>query len=232
MIPRTIYQTWYTKNIPLEIQKDIDLMKINNPVFNYSFFDDNMMRDFVQTNFSKQILGAYDMLNIGAAKADLWRYLILYKNGGVYLDIDSVWQGSFDELITDDDCGIVSREANTDIFVQWCLIFGSKHPILEYAIEKACKNIYSKLECGLNFLTGPAVFSEAVNKILDPIKIYNMTDSEANELINKPACGNKKCRVFSTDYKPHGIYKHALAESLLYREKPYWQTEQQNGIYK
>ena len=46
--------------------------------------------DVFQVLDDETILKCYDSLNIGAAKADFWRYLILYKTGGIYIDVDSM----------------------------------------------------------------------------------------------------------------------------------------------
>jgi len=61
--------------------------KADNPEFKYMLFDDDECRDFIITHFDDSVLNAYDSLLPGAFKADLWRYCILYINGGVYLDI-------------------------------------------------------------------------------------------------------------------------------------------------
>jgi mannosyltransferase OCH1-like enzyme len=47
------------------------------------------------------LLWAYDMINpsLGAAKADLWRYSVLYAVGGVYFDADSAFSSSLDKVI-------------------------------------------------------------------------------------------------------------------------------------
>ena len=46
-----------------------------------------MRREFISKYFNKDVLEAYDTLLPGAYKADLWRYCILYKMGGIYMDI-------------------------------------------------------------------------------------------------------------------------------------------------
>ena len=89
-IPLNIYQTWYTKNLLPKMNKAVNYIKINNPEFNYHLFDDNDCREFIKNNFEQNILNAYDSLIPGAYKADLWRYCILYKKGGIYLDIKYV----------------------------------------------------------------------------------------------------------------------------------------------
>lgn len=87
-IPLHIYQTWRTKEeLPPKMRECIDTLKSQNPEFVHHLFDDNDCREFIQDNFNKEIVNAYDSLVPGAYKADLWRYCILYKNGGVYIDI-------------------------------------------------------------------------------------------------------------------------------------------------
>jgi mannosyltransferase OCH1-like enzyme len=82
-----------------------------NKTFEYKLFDDTDMDNFIKNNYNKEIYNCFNSLNIGAAKADFWRYLILYKTGGVYLDIDSIIYGNLNELL-DDECAIITRENN------------------------------------------------------------------------------------------------------------------------
>ena len=131
-IPKIIYQTWFKKELPIPIQSSIDNMMIINKDYEYELFDDVDMRNFIKTNYDEIILKCFDSLKIGAAKADLWRYLILYKTGGIYIDVDSVIIGNLDELIQNEPCAILSRENNYNKFVQWCLIFTPEHPLLKY----------------------------------------------------------------------------------------------------
>jgi mannosyltransferase OCH1-like enzyme len=86
-VPANIFQTWHTKQLPPMMFKAIELIKKNNPRFNYYLFDDNDCREFIRKNFRGEILNAYDSLIPGAYKADLWRYCVLYRCGGIYLDI-------------------------------------------------------------------------------------------------------------------------------------------------
>ena len=87
VIPLNIYQTWHTKDLPPLMRNAVNKIIRMNPRFNYKLFDDNDCRNFIKDNFNEDVLNAFDTLIPGAYKADLWRYCILYKNGGVYLDI-------------------------------------------------------------------------------------------------------------------------------------------------
>ena len=87
IIPLCIYQTWHTTNLPPKMQRAVNAIKAHNPEFQHFLYDDNMCREFIRDNFPEDVLRAYDCLIPGAYKADLWRYCILYKKGGIYLDI-------------------------------------------------------------------------------------------------------------------------------------------------
>jgi mannosyltransferase OCH1-like enzyme len=86
-IPMNIFQTWHSKKLPVKMYQAIKNIKKNNPRFKHFLFDDAECRAFIKDNFDFKILNAYDKLIPGAYKADLWRYCVLYKYGGIYMDI-------------------------------------------------------------------------------------------------------------------------------------------------
>jgi mannosyltransferase OCH1-like enzyme len=87
IIPLKVYQTWYTKNLPENMKKTIEFNKKQNPMFEFFVFDNNECREFIIKHFNYDVIDAFDILKPGAYKADLWRYCILYVNGGIYIDI-------------------------------------------------------------------------------------------------------------------------------------------------
>jgi mannosyltransferase OCH1-like enzyme len=87
VIPLNLFQTWHTKDLPPKMKKCVESVKKENPDFTYYLMDDKDCRQFLIENFDKEIVWAYDSLIPGAYKADLWRYCILYKLGGIYMDI-------------------------------------------------------------------------------------------------------------------------------------------------
>jgi len=87
IIPKKIFQTWHTKDLPPKMKKCVDDLKKKHPDFKYYLFDDDECREFISANFNEEVIYAFDALIPGAFKADLWRYCILYIHGGIYLDI-------------------------------------------------------------------------------------------------------------------------------------------------
>jgi hypothetical protein len=86
-IPKIVFQTWKTVDMPPLMKKNRDRMMKLNPEFEYIFMDDEECRNFIRDNYDYRTLSAYDKLVPGAYKADMWRYCVLYKHGGIYLDI-------------------------------------------------------------------------------------------------------------------------------------------------
>ena len=86
-IPLKIFQTWSTKKLLPKMQDCVNELKNLNPEFEYYLYDDLECEKFIGDNFNDDVLNAYKKLIPGAYKADLWRYCVLYINGGIYLDI-------------------------------------------------------------------------------------------------------------------------------------------------
>lgn len=86
-IPKKIWQTWETMELPGGLQKCVEEIKEQNPDFEHFLFDAAGRRAFIAEHFPKEFVVAYDCLKPGAYKADFWRYCVLYIHGGIYIDI-------------------------------------------------------------------------------------------------------------------------------------------------
>ena len=87
IIPLNIFQTWSTLDLLPYMKINREKLIKQNPEFTHYLYDDDMCRKFISENFEEDILYTFNKLKPGAYKADLWRYCILYKKGGIYLDI-------------------------------------------------------------------------------------------------------------------------------------------------
>jgi hypothetical protein len=110
VIPFNIFQTWHDKKLPPKMRECVDRLKSQNPEFTHYLYDDNECRHFIKTNFESNVLEAYDTLLPGAYKADLWRYCVLYKHGGIYLDIKFKCENGFKLIeLTDKEYFVLDR---------------------------------------------------------------------------------------------------------------------------
>ena len=82
-IPKIIHQTYYNKNLPIQIQANINHLKNENPDWDFRLYDDDDIEKYIQSHFP-QLLTIYKKINpnYGAAKADFFRYIVMYKDGG------------------------------------------------------------------------------------------------------------------------------------------------------
>lgn len=105
-IPREIFQTWKTRDVP-EHWKESQLSIVRNlPEWKYTLFTDEDNREFVKTHFP-DFLPYYDAFPYNIQRADAIRYMYLYINGGVYMDLDIAIQRSIDDLLGDEDFYLV-----------------------------------------------------------------------------------------------------------------------------
>jgi len=156
-IPLKIFQTWHTKDLPENMKKCVQLLKIQNPEFEHFLFDDNDCREFIEKNFSNDVLFAFDSLIPGAYKSDLWRYCVLYIHGGIYLDIKYHCFNGFKLIyLTDKEYFIKDRPENC-IYNALMITF-PKNEIMLKCIDQIIENVKTKnYGRGCLYPTGPGL---------------------------------------------------------------------------
>ena len=175
-IPYNIIQTFKTRKVT-ESMYNITRKWINyNPEYNYMFFDDNEINDYINKEefkdfeFSKEdFLTCYNSIKPGAGKADLFRLLIIYNLGGCYFDIDTQPIKPLKDFIYNDD-EVVSGIGGRGDFHQWGLIYIKNHIFIKKTLELAVKNINNqkikKDIKSLEYITGPPCMDEAIKDSL------------------------------------------------------------------
>lgn len=162
-IPKVVYQTWNTHSLPPLMKETHEKFKEDNPEFQYILFDDDECRKFIETHFEGEVLNAYDSLIPGAFKADLWRYCVLYVNGGVYLDIKyMLFHRPEEEGNEDTD----TEHAKTPYFRLVDLFDKEKYPI-PMVVETSPLYVYTGL------LMTPAknpLYMECIGRIVENVK--------------------------------------------------------------
>lgn len=202
VIEKNIMQTSYHKSIedlPIEIQHNIKKIKQNNPEYKYYYYNNDDIIDFIKGNYDNEVLRLYNCINdcYGAAKSDFFRYLWIYRMGGVYLDIKSGLTKKLSNIIKPFDEIILSSWLNKQIikynfnkgygephlntgfgeFLQWNIISRKGHPFLKAVIDQVKLNIKlnNKKYIGKKLIlhtTGPIVYT---TEILNILPYHNFT---------------------------------------------------------
>ncbi|MCL6378786.1 glycosyl transferase [Pectobacterium brasiliense] len=194
-IPKKIHQI-YTKGIhslPKEILVSVDQLKESNLGWEYFFYDERNIIEYIDKHYGKEMLNLYSSIDskYGAARADLFRYLLIYIEGGVYLDIKSSCSIPLDKVIKEDceiflcswdnkKCGCdrnmgIHKELsflNCGEYQQWNIISVPKSPYIKSAIDEVVYRltnykpwIYGIGMKGVLNTTGPIPFSVGIEKI-------------------------------------------------------------------
>ena len=211
LIPKNIFQTHksikYIRTKPKIYNATNSWKKYSNE-FNYYFYNNKMCDDFIKTNFDENIYKAYSILPMTVMKADLWRYCVIYKHGGIYADSDTICKIN-PAIFINDSLLTVAPEPGHNYFCQWVFAAPANSPILKTIIDLCVKRILNtpiKGENIIHYITGPALFS-------DGIKLYLKNNNKPifkniNNYYNYP---DSILRVFNRDNFHKNIVQHLFA---------------------
>jgi mannosyltransferase OCH1-like enzyme len=190
-IPKVIHQTYCTKtNLPAPLQENIRRIMQVNPDWEYRLYDDTDIETLILQHYGQDMLDIYQQIDpaYGAARADLFRYLLIYAEGGVYLDMKSTTTRPLNDVLLASDRYILSHWDHTKYcawgmhpelasiergeFQQWHVIAVAGHPFLRAAIQQVIHNIrhYEASIVGVGFkgvinTTGPIPYTLAIDAI-------------------------------------------------------------------
>ncbi len=192
LIPQIIHQTYSSATLPKQIEQIVANLKSNNPDWEYRFYDNNQCSLYILQNYNEEMLTLYNSINpsYGAAKADLFRYLVLYKEGGVYFDIKSTCTIPLSDLIKPTDEFFISNWPNQNgefkraglkidlwyipggEYQQWYMIAKPNSPFLKAVIDRVVNNIrnynpwkYGVAKGGVLRVTGPVAYTLAIHPL-------------------------------------------------------------------
>ncbi len=193
-VPKVIHQIAINyAGFPQEINDNISKLKALNPTWEYRLYDEAAVKTYINSHYPA-LINLYERISpaYGAAKADFFRYLLLYNEGGVYLDLKSTIKQPLDEVINDDDLYVLSHWKNavgeihegmglhkpvTKVsskgeFQQWFIISAKGHPYLKAVIENVSNNIvcYNPIlhhvgGWGVLSVTGPIAYTLAIHAV-------------------------------------------------------------------
>lgn len=187
--PKIIHQTYSTRILNRKYCEIINKNLAKLPGYTYRFYDDSDMARYVKRNFDKRTYDAFMSINpiYGPAKADMFRYLVLYNDGGIYIDLKSKVLGPLDDLLGPDKgavfmyasfprtCGRMLPDVlKHGEYINWGLVSPKKHPFYRVLIESIVTDIENHVANGCNKsgkngvldVTGPFKFSIVLSQFL------------------------------------------------------------------
>lgn len=190
-IAKVIHQTYYSKTgLPTPLQDNITRIMQLNPDWEYRLYDDADIETIIRQHYGQEIVDIYRLIDpaYGAARVDFFRYLLIYAQGGVYLDMKSTTTRPLDDVLLPDDRYILSKWDQNKYhawglhpelaaieggeFQQWHVIAAAGHPFLFAVIQQVIHNIlhYDVTTVGVGFwgvvrTTGPLPYTTTIEAI-------------------------------------------------------------------
>ena len=153
-IPLILYKTGPYDTVPKYLTKIFDINKNKLNVKKVIYFNDNDCKTFMK-NLGEKYYNAYNMLIPNAFKADLWRYCVLYKNGGIYGDLTQYFLINYDVNKDNVDMVFVKDGLKNDIQISFMAI-KKNNTFFKYLIDNITDNILKKNKGENVFdITGP-----------------------------------------------------------------------------
>jgi mannosyltransferase OCH1-like enzyme len=155
VIPKIIHQIW-VGNSPIPKQSEVYIQKIKelHPDYEYKLWTNNDITEenFINIEFIKK-------QTKNAQKADIMRYEILYKYGGIYLDIDMEVFQSLSPLLTH-SLIVCNEDANINNYMSIGFIACTKQ---NSQLLNCVNSIqYTDWNKTINIATGPYFFRKCI----------------------------------------------------------------------
>jgi mannosyltransferase OCH1-like enzyme len=194
-IPKIIWQTYKDpqETLALYMHEAMDTWKNLNPEYEHRYMDDTQAAEFIKNEYGQEWYDIFISLPVGVMRGDLWRYMVIYKYGGVYADLDTECLKPISSWMIEDKEFIVCPETS-DHFCQWTFASTSGNPILKSVLDLIKDRLLNPEYGSPHFVhthTGPAIWTDGIMKILD-IKVTNLIDDYL--LLN--SCNNAKLYKF------------------------------------
>lgn len=178
-IPRILWQTNFTNRVTLAIYINYLFNRLLAYDFEYRFMITEDRAEFIKSNYSQEIFDSYSRIQIGAAQADFWRLLVLYKHGGVYMDIDAHLVWPLNSIIKkyETELYIIARKGD---ITNYFIASKNDNVNLKKMIDLVFNNIEENTITNVYELTGPGIF----NQVLDIKEVstisYRYTCNQGN----------------------------------------------------
>jgi hypothetical protein len=140
------------ENINQKLKASLKISRDNNPRVTFHLYDAEAMHEYMEKNAPNDLFRAYKNIHdgYGAAKADVFRYFILYREGGMWLDLKSVLLVDVTTILRADDVAILDvpnyyeeyrKVYSYHCHEQWFLAFAKGHPYLHHVLKRITRDL-------------------------------------------------------------------------------------------
>lgn len=140
MIPKIIFQTWKTHEVPEKYKLCVESVKAQHPDYKYVLFSDEDNEKFVKEYFPS-FYPVWKSFPYPIQRADTVRYMFLYIYGGLYFDLDYYLKTPLTPYLDQNDSNIYFIIDNEDKLTICNALMASvpRHPFWLELLENITK---------------------------------------------------------------------------------------------
>ena len=230
-IPRHVFQTAEGREVHHLHGRSIEAFRSLNPDLSFTLFDRKARDSYMEENWGHhKIHSVYERAVFGQMRADVFRYCILFDQGGYYFDYNKGCSKQLTQLHPPEASALITAESNPELlfpdphlaellenpfnlYAQWGFGFSQGHPILKLAIERIVAiepffrdKIFQNPKKALLTLSATGLFTSVVRSFF----------------INQ---GTEDVHQAGIDFNGHGIFRLRGAKILLNHPHHYSRVE-------
>ena len=180
MVPKKLHFTYKKSELPEKYQANLAKWSDLCPEWELYYYTDEDVQAYFDCEFP-EYSEDLQKISVGAMLADVFRYAVLYKEGGLYSDIDTIPLKSIpDEWLKFD--AVIGYEYQPDrfpellskqwkyepIYCQWTFLASPGNPLFKEALDRSFRklraaNFEPKKRIDILHLSGPLLFTSVVN---------------------------------------------------------------------
>lgn len=179
MIPKIIWQSYEDsyKDLPEYVTECTQTWIDNNPDWEYNYMNANDRELFVLKNFGKEWFNLFMSCPVNIMRADIWRYMIIYKYGGAYVDVSTRCKQPLNILTKYKHKTILCVDTDKGFFSQSSFLSEPGTKIFENVLNDifiALKKADYSERHFVHKITGPAIWTRSIKKTLDLKQNFNI----------------------------------------------------------
>lgn len=208
-IPKKIHLSWKNKDV-LDlnyslIQKGAKNLELLNPDWDIEVNDDEDVNRYIRDNIGKSSWELIKDRKI-TEKTDLWRLLKIYKEGGLYMDIDRYIDTPLSNIIKANTSCVIPTFQDID-FSQDFVLSCANNPMIERAISN---NLFNRKNGQNLFYTAVCSYMHAASELLSGYKVERGNNPEYFNDIRKQI---EACEYLET-FREIGPEYHTLYRNI------------------
>lgn len=199
-IPRRVFQAAKTRSVHPRHNRSLQAFRAHNRDLDFVLFNDDDCQTYMDEHWGDHpIHRVFKSALFPQMKADIFRYCIVFENGGYWVDFNKGFRGSITGLHGAESTGMISFESNPSMIfprqeaaslvadpvhlaIQWAFGFQQKHPILGLAIERIVEiepffrsRTFVLPKNAILTMTGPGLFTSALRDMAEKRGLAGVT---------------------------------------------------------